>query len=312
MASPPTRSPKREADPRLAGSEPGLSVEAPAKINLYLHVLGRRADGYHLLDSLIAFATVRDRVTLRPAPAFSFASDGEFAAALPPGDDNLVSRAARALAEARGMDPKCAVTLTKDLPVAAGIGGGSADAAATLLGLRALWDLDIDDDELSRIGLTLGADVPACLRGTTLYAGGVGERIDPGPALPPLGLVLVNPRVPVSTAEVFRRFAGPFSEPRRLAEPAAENFVGQLAARRNDLTEAATGLAPVIATVLETIEREAGCLLARLSGSGPTCFGLFGDEAAARDAGAAIAARRADWWVAASGFRDQPITPEPL
>lgn len=294
-----------------SGPTAALRIEAPAKINLYLHVLGRREDGYHRLDSLIAFAAVHDVVTARRAAALELGIDGPFADALPPGADNLVMRAARALAEAGGVTAGAAITLTKNLPVAAGIGGGSADAAAALIALDALWGTNLGPDALAAIGLGLGADVPACLRGETLYVGGIGDDIAPGPALPAAGLLLVNPDVALSTAAVFRQFGDAFSPADRLTEPVpdAAALAAALVRRRNDLTRPASALVPVIAETLAALKAEESCLLARLSGSGPTCFGLYADEAAAVRAGRAIAAGRPGWWVHATRFRDRPAVP---
>lgn len=291
-----------------------LRIEAPAKINLYLHVLGRRDDGYHLLDSLIAFAAVHDTVTVRPAAALDLRIDGPFADALPATADNLVVCAARALAAAGGTVPRASITLTKTLPVAAGTGGGSADAAAALVALNALWGINLGADALAAIGLGLGADVPACLYGAPLYAGGIGEDIAAGPALPGAGLLLVNPGVPLSTADVFGALGDAFSRPGRFTAPVpdATALATTLAARRNDLLRPARDLAPAIAETLAALEADDACLLARLSGSGPTCFGLFEHESAATRAGEAIAARYPGWWVRATRFRDggaEPVIP---
>ena len=289
-----------------AASVSGFRIEAPAKINLYLHVLGRRDDGYHLLDSLIAFAAVHDVVTVRHAEVLSLSIDGPFAGGLPDGDNNLVLRAARSLApdETTG----AVITLTKNLPVAAGIGGGSADAAAALLALAALWRIDDTAAELARIGIGLGADVPACLNGSPLYVGGIGEEIEPAPELPPMGVLLVNPMVPLSTEAVFSKFGDGFTRAARLGGPwtDAPDFAAELASRRNDLTGPAGAVEPAIASVLSALDEHDTCLLARLSGSGPTCFGLFGNEAEAIRAGEKIAASHTGWWVCPTLFRSEP------
>jgi 4-diphosphocytidyl-2-C-methyl-D-erythritol kinase len=284
-----------------------LRVAAPAKLNLYLHVIGRRDDGYHLLDSLAAFAAVGDELTFAPAADLSLAIDGPFARDLVADDSNLVLRAARALAAASGRKPAAAIRLTKRLPVASGIGGGSADAAATLRGLDRLWGTDLPPAHLARIALDLGADVPVCLSGVPSFFGGIGEEIALAGPLPPAHLVLVNPGQPLATAAVFRaRAASPtgsrYSKPDRwTAElPDAAALAGMLAKRRNDLTDAAVGLAPEIGDVLAILERQPACLLARLSGSGATCFGLFESRGAAREAASAIASARPDWWAVAT------------
>jgi 4-diphosphocytidyl-2-C-methyl-D-erythritol kinase len=284
-------------------------VAAPAKLNLYLHVVGRRDDGYHLLDSLAAFAAVGDELSFAPAAGLSLAIDGPFARDLVADDSNLVLRAAHALAADSGHKPAAAIRLTKRLPVASGIGGGSADAAATLRGLDRLWRTDLRDSQLARIALDLGADVPVCLAGVPSFFGGIGEEITLAGPLPPAHLVLVNPGAPLTTAAVFRaRAAGPmgnrYSEPDRwsAALPDAVELAGMLAKRRNDLTDAAIGLMPEIGNVLTIFEQQPACLIARLSGSGATCFGLFESRGAAREAAAAIAAARPDWWVVATNL----------
>jgi 4-diphosphocytidyl-2-C-methyl-D-erythritol kinase len=282
-----------------------VRVAAPAKINLYLHVVGRRADGFHELDSLVAFAAIGDVVTARPAAELSLAIDGPFAAALA-GDaaENLVLRAARSLAAHAGIAPSAALTLTKNLPVASGIGGGSADAAATLRALAALWGLTLPEAELAAIAATLGADVPVCLLGRTAWLGGIGEKIEPAPTLPPLGIVLVNPGIALPTPAVFKARTGPFSLPARFTtapqDPRA--LAALLRERGNDLAPAAIGLVPAIATVIAALDATEGALLARMSGSGATCFALYDDVAAAERAAQAVHAAHPGWWAAGGGL----------
>jgi 4-diphosphocytidyl-2-C-methyl-D-erythritol kinase len=275
---------------------------APAKLNLYLHVVGRRADGYHLLDSLIAFAGVHDTIRAAPANALTLALEGPFGAALSGEADNLVLRAARALADIAGVRPWAALTLTKRLPVASGIGGGSADAAATLAATSELWRIAPKPGALAKLALTLGADVPVCLAGTAAQVGGIGEKIDPAPALPKAPLVLVNPLKPLSTPAVFKARSGDFSKPARLTSVPrdASDLAEALAARRNDLTDAAIGLVPEIKIILAALAAQPGCLLARMSGSGATCFALFARAEDANAAAAALSAAKPGWWVAAS------------
>ena len=287
----------------------GRTLSAPAKLNLYLHVLGRRSDGYHSLDSLVAFARFADELSFRPDDGLRLSVQGPFAAALsgPDGDkatqdDNLILRAARHLAAFAGVRCEAAITLTKNLPVAAGIGGGSADAAAALLGLAQLWGLDLERGDLARLGLDLGADVPVCLEGKASFVGGIGEKLTPATGLGKAGLLLVNPGMPLSTAAVFQAHGDVASCAASIE--AVPNDVDALArflkARRNDLTAAAVGLAPGIGEVLDVIARDKACLLARMSGSGPTCFGLYRDVAACRAALAAIRRDHPSWWVVAS------------
>jgi len=281
-----------------------LSAAAPAKLNLYLHVLGRRPDGYHRLDSLVAFADIGDALAARPAPALALDIAGPFAAGLAGGEKNLVWRAAALLAEKLGRLPGAALTLTKNLPVASGIGGGSSDAAATLKLLLELWQARLDDAALAALAQELGADVPVCLAARAAWLGGIGESVEPAPGLPPLAVVLVNPGVALATASVFQRFASAYSPPARFAiPPDATEFARLLAARRNDLTPAASGLAPAISTVLERLAECPGALLARMSGSGATCFALFADLAAAEDAARRLGQREPAWWVAPGRLR---------
>lgn len=274
-----------------------LDLAAPAKVNLYLHVTGRRPDGYHELDSLVVFADLGDRLTAAPAPVLALSVTGPFAAALD-GGDNLVLRAARALARAAGRTDGADLRLDKRLPVAAGLGGGSADAAAALRALTALWDLP---PELA-VGVApgLGADVPVCLAGRPARMTGIGERLAPVAGLPPLAAVLANPGEPLATAAVFGALAGRFGGGAGEPPPTApEHLLAHLAGRRNDLEAPARSLSPRIGEVLALLAALPGCRLARMSGSGPTCFGLFATAAAAADGAAALSAARPGWWVRA-------------
>ena len=279
-----------------------IGVEAPAKINLFLHVTGRRADGYHLLQTLVAFAGVHDRIEVRPDEGLTLEIDGPFAAALDAGGENLVARAARALAVEAGIRPNARIRLHKALPVAAGIGGGSADAAAALRALSALWRLSVPADRLRAIALALGADVPACLYGRPAIVRGIGDRISPTPPLPDVPTVLVNPMVPLPTAQVFAAREGPFSAPMSFDAGAADvtALAGALSGARNDLAPFARRIRPEIDAALDAIRTAPSCLMARLSGSGPTCFGLFPSEETASEAAGRIAGSRPGWWVRAT------------
>ena len=277
---------------------PAYRAAAPAKINLYLHVTGRRADGLHLLDSLVVFAAVHDTVSARAAARLTLTVDGPFGPALGGGTGNLVERAARALASHAGVEQGAALNLTKRLPVAAGLGGGSSDAAATLGLLTRLWQLTLAPAAARAIGLALGADVPVCQHGRAAFMAGIGERIEPIEGLPPAHLVLANPGRPLATRAVFGARAGPYSAAARFAPARAPDaFAAQLAARRNDLTDAALGLCPEIGAVLDALAATPGCRLARMSGSGPSCFGLYDDAEAAARAAAALGRAHPAWWV---------------
>lgn len=261
---------------------------APAKVNLALHVTGRRPDGYHLLDSLVVFADVGDRIGVAAGP-LSLEVTGPRAAGVPVDDSNLVLRAARLMgAEAR-------ITLEKHLPAAAGIGGGSSDAAATLRALARLTGGAIPADVLA-----LGADVPVCLDVRPARMRGIGERVDPVPPLPQFWFALVNPGVAVSTPEVFRALERRDNPP--LADlpkiDSAADLAQWLAGQRNDLEPPARRIEPMIGEVLSAIATTTGCRLARMSGSGATCFGIYDDETAARGAAAELEGR--GWWVAAA------------
>ncbi len=269
---------------------------APAKVNLFLHVVGRRADGYHLLDSLAVFPCVGDTLRAARDAAFSLALEGDFGGALQAEPDNLVLRAARGLAALTGTQAGARLTLVKTLPVASGIGGGSADAAATLRLLARLWGVVADEAALHALALRLGADVPVCLTSRPARMGGVGEALSPAPDLPPFGMVLVNPGVAVATPSVFRARAGGFSDPAALPAgwPDAAAMARDLAALGNDLEIPAVALCPVIGEVLAALRATPGCLLARMSGSGATCFGVFADATEAGEAAGRV--RRPGWW----------------
>jgi 4-diphosphocytidyl-2-C-methyl-D-erythritol kinase len=292
-----------------------ISAFAPAKINLYLHVVGRRADGYHLLDSLVAFADIGDWVTAAPAESLSLTVGGPEAGAIAAlGEDNLVMRAARLLAAAsepqapRAAAFGAALYLDKRLPAASGIGGGSSDAAATLRALDRMWDRPLGPAELPALALKLGADTPACLAARPVWVGGIGERIEQAAGLPPLGIVLANPRRTLPTPEVFAARRGAFSAAGRF-DPMpgdAAALAAVLAERRNDLTDAALRLLPDMAPVLERLSQLPAALLSRMSGSGATCFALFGDRAAALAAGALLARAEPLWWTAAGALMTAP------
>jgi 4-diphosphocytidyl-2-C-methyl-D-erythritol kinase len=268
-----------------------FTLLAPAKVNLALHVLGRRADGYHELDSIVAFADVGDRLTFTPAGHFAITVSGRFAGALPESGDNIIARswaAAQAIATRRGRAlPPVAVHLEKNLPVASGIGGGSANAAAALKGFLRLAGIAEVDDEVTAAGLSIGADVPVCLAGVPCRMQGVGERLTPLAGFAPRAAILVNPLVEVPTPAVFKGLALEKGQPfgtaiADLRDPARW---------RNDLSPPAIALAPVIGQVLERLASTPGVTRAFMSGSGATCVALLGDDAAIPDLDP-------NWWMA--------------
>jgi 4-diphosphocytidyl-2-C-methyl-D-erythritol kinase len=286
-----------------------ITVNASAKINLFLHITGKRTDGYHLLESLAVFTESGDRVSVQPSDKISLSISGPFSNDLAANDpDNLVLRAANLLARTFDRRDGVEIHLEKNLPVSSGIGGGSADAAATLRALVTIWNLDTDAIRLAEIGLSLGADVPVCLYGDTALMSGIGETIEPVWRLPRCALVLVNAGGPVPTPQVFAQRAGDFSPSRSWRGTTSyEEFVAALAVRRNDLSDAAISVAPSIGEALGCLGKSAGCDLARLSGSGGTCFGLYRDMAAARSAAAELSERNPDWWVVATEVRDAKV-----
>ncbi len=282
-----------------------LSAFAPAKVNLFLHVGGPDAEGYHPISSLMVFADVGDQVMIQPNDAPAFETTGPFGADIPAGDDNLVLRAARAFhVKLGGPVPPYRLILDKRLPIAAGLGGGSSDAGAALKLLRDALAPQFSDDDLEPLAAGLGADGAACLRAVALMAEGRGEALSPAPALPPLHAVLVNPGVPSPTGAVYRAYdaavhpdgaARPFM-PSRLET--AEEAAGWLAvATRNDLEVPAAALQPLIGEALDVLRDQPESLLVRMSGSGATCFALCAGDIEAETLAERIEAVRPDWWV---------------
>ena len=279
-----------------------VTEDAFAKINLTLRILGRREDGYHELRSLVAFARIGDRVTAAHADDVSLDVTGAFAPALGAETDNLVLRAARALRDLAGVTAGAHLTLEKNLPVASGIGGGSADAAAALRALMRLWKIEPDKTSLVTLAASLGADVPVCLASSSALMWGVGEKIARLP-LPAFWLVLANPGIALSTPAVFRELAAPLAEipsdPPLPAFASLDRLVRWVADEGNDLEAPAIALAPAVSEVRDAIAATADCLIARMSGSGATCFGLYPSQAAASEAARALATAHPGWWIAA-------------
>lgn len=288
-------------------SEPRpLTVFAPAKINLMLHVTGLREDGYHTLESLVAFADIGDKITIRPATDFSFTIEGQQAKGFSakerdpsPSSSNLAVRAAWLAAREFQKNLHVAITLHKDLPLASGIGGGTADAAAVLWGLIEFWGVPKPPDIARTLMRELGADLPVCFLCAPAWMDGIGEGLKPLD-LPEIPIVLVNPLVPCPTRDVFLHRERAYSKPcvnRFPDDFSVLELLTFLRQSRNDLTESATEIVPEIGNTLNALERKTGCLLARMSGSGATCFGLFDTTDNAETACARIKGENPDWWV---------------
>lgn len=287
-----------------------LVTRAPAKINLTLHILGRRADGYHELESLVVFSGAGDTLSLQPGAPLSLQITGPTATAAGDGDDNLVLRAARNLAGAIPGLTLGAFRLEKRLPVAAGIGGGSSDAAAALRLVAQSNDIPLDDPRLIDAARATGADVPVCVAGHARMMRGAGESLGPLLRLPLLPAVLINTGVPVETRGVFARLglapgerAGGAAHPGFENAASADELLPLLAKGRNDLEDAACLQAPVIVDVLAVLRAARGCRLARMSGSGATCFAIFATPRAAATAARAIRAQHPGWWVKTAALR---------
>jgi len=287
-----------------AGMSAPLTTRARAKINLDLKVLGRRADGYHELESLVAFAGVGDMLTLEPGPDLALTIGGPYGAGLETDERNLVLRAARLLAQGIGTLRWGRFQLVKRLPVASGIGGGSADAAAALRLLARLNGIPLHEPGLLAAAAQVGADVPVCLESRARVMRGVGERLGPPLRLPQLFAVLVNPGVPVATAAVFRELAAPPWGTSLRAEKllgthqgTAAGLIAALSERGSDLEAPARRLAPIVGEVLDCLAALPACRLVRMSGSGATCFALFDDGRRSAEAAKALARQHPDWWV---------------
>jgi len=274
---------------------------AQAKINLYLHVTGKRADNYHLLDSLVVFADAGDKLEVIPADTLTLSIKGPYATHVPEGD-NSVLKAADALGRHCGVKTGAAMTLHKHLPTGAGMGGGSADAAAALRLLSRFWKVKPTPQELHKLALSLGADVPACLRGGALYVSGIGEALEAGPALAGLHIVLASPGKPLLTRDAFAAHKGAFSSPPRHPHAFASKdaLIQFLQKTKNDLQPTAIKLMPEIGTVLAALGEEEECLLARMTGSGSACFGCFADQLSAQNAAQQLSERHPTWWVKAT------------
>ena len=270
-------------------------IKAYAKLNLFLQLIGKRPDGYHLLESAIVFTDICDTLTLTPSSHVSLTITGSHADRLEI-QDNLVLRAAQALiSHVKNPTLAVAITLDKHIPLGAGLGGGSADAAAILQGLNQYWGLQLPENVLGSIGQTLGADIPVCLYGKSALVSGVGEQIAPLVMNQTMHMLLVNPNQILSTADVFKRHSLPWSKP--LSEPVKSQVMSYITALRNDLTDAAISFIPEIQTIMTQLLRQPGCKLARMSGSGATCFGWFENQIALDMAADTLMRQYPDWWV---------------
>ncbi len=286
-----------------------IKVFAPAKINLFLHITGKLRNGYHRLDSLVAFADIGDYITIERAQSFSFNVKGEFAKYLQNDDgNNLVVKAAKSLAQISGNSPNVKIILEKNLPIAAGIGGGSSNAAAVIWGLQELWGLAHDADYIAPLMTKLGADVLVCQYCRASIMRGIGEEISPAPIMPEIPILLINPMIPCATQDVFMHYDGKFRE-NNIKLPKAFNsvfdVVNFLDITDNDLFKPALKLIPEIGNVMNALTAQDTCLFSRMSGSGASCFGLFENIKAAELAAKIIKQENPDWWVK-TGYLNRP------
>lgn len=280
-----------------------ITLTAPAKLNLYLHILGRRLDGYHLLESLFVFTKFGDVITLHPSPSLSLTINGPFQSAFlhTPIEKNLVYQAALLLQKRYKVKKGANIHLNKHIPISAGLGGGSSDAATVLKGLNILWGLNLDESTLCEIGLSLGADIPACIIGKPAIVSGIGETIHPI-FFPNLWVLLVNPLFPLSTQQIFQHFQIQnilFSQSieKEIDGKNWQHLQKILAKNHNDLERVALQLHPEIDKLLTLLSEQPGCELARMSGSGPTCFALFSDLLLAQKAEGYLTALYPDYWL---------------
>ena len=289
-----------------------VHVKAAAKINLFLHVTGRRDDGYHLLRSLVCFSDLHDVITITGADDFSFSVSGQFCGLL--GDnheDNLVVRAAKLSAKITGCDLTCGIHLEKNLPVGAGIGGGSADAAAVICGLLQYWNVDFSGHirrAIMQQAASLGADIPVCLHGGSAIMSGIGENITAVDIPENMHALLVYPAVHINTPEIFKRFDSPFNLSwdddctAKLQNVQKDGFYALLDNAQNDLNAYAVQIAPQIGDLLDDMKALSGCRMARMTGSGSSCFALFDDAAKAKAAREQIKKIRPDYWAETTIF----------
>ncbi|MFP4313444.1 MAG: 4-(cytidine 5'-diphospho)-2-C-methyl-D-erythritol kinase [Alphaproteobacteria bacterium] len=286
-------------------ADKSLKIFAPAKINLFLHVTGKRADGYHTLESLISFANIGDTLTLSAAKEPALSMSGPFAKSFKPAEldsspqsKNLLMKALWGLSRLYKRPPSFHVLLEKNLPLSAGIGGGSADAAALIWGVLSQWGTPPDQDEFDQFLLSLGADTPVCLHSSAAFVSGIGDNIKKMEHIPEMPIVLVNPLKPCPTASVFKALEGQYCQP--VSMPKHFNDAHDLSAflkkQNNCLEKSAQDFVPDIENILNALRYANGCLLSRMSGSGASCFGLFDTTENAQKARHAIAEENPDWW----------------
>ena len=282
-----------------------VNIDLPAKVNLFLSVCGRREDGFHILESLVGFTEFGDRLSVLLADDFTVSVEGPFAKDLPVvPEKNLVLVAASLLKKEAGVDLGAKIKLEKNIPVSAGIGGGSADAAGTLRILAELWQLKYDVQRLAQVGRVIGSDIPVCVYSVPAFIEGAGEKVTPQNPFPACGVVLVNAGDPVSTGSVFSARRGTYSKSLPWPEiNSFEQLVFELGLRRNDLSQTAGELSPIIYDVLKTISETRRCAYSQMSGSGGTCFGLYPNQRSAVEAAHSIAQSNPDWWCVPTKFR---------
>ena len=277
-----------------------IKTAAPAKINLYLHVVGKLENGYHSIDSLVAFAKVADFISVRENETLKLLNVGPFRDDIGNGEDNLVMKAARYLQNVTGISSGAEIILEKNLPVASGIGGGSSDAAATIRALARLWKIDLSQVGLKNLSTVLGADISICLRGKAGVIRGIGDKVSGIEPLPIMPIVLVNPQAPISTSRVFNSPSIVFSKCIKFGEKSRnfdELICFLMGKSNNDLSHAAIHLVPKIKNILKAFERDPECKLARMSGSGATCFGIFVTRTAADRFAKRVRLVQPNWWV---------------
>jgi 4-diphosphocytidyl-2-C-methyl-D-erythritol kinase len=279
-----------------------IRILAPAKLNLFLHITGKRSDGFHLLESLVAFAEFGDVLTVKPADMLTLDIGGPFAGPLEYDKNNTILKAAQLLKSFCQYHEGAHITLEKRIPIGAGLGGGSSDAATALLALKKLWRLNIDKEGLQKIALQTGSDVPVCLTQQTAWMRGIGEDITPVAMPAEIGLLLVNPGVPLLTSSVFRKFSGTFSQTGDIPKSidSFDALIQLIQSKHNALEAPAIALVPVISDVLKAIGATQECKLARMSGSGATCFGLYQNPILAKQAASEIKRQHPDWFCQAT------------